>query len=520
MEITIGLAFIAGLVSFISPCVLPLVPAYIGYMGGRTVNNFSTHLKLAQDIRNRANTVIHSMFFVAGFSTVFVLIGLLSTAFIQYIGGGNIYLITALIGRVGGVIIIIFGLHFMGVLPYWFDKLRDSKEHLNNVWISLITAILGYGLITWGFSGTLIFGLSGGVQTPLWLLILTTTILFGFMFWLWVGGAFSTPETFWLKTIDGIQLALYSDTRSTLTPHSHQGYWGSAVMGVVFSAGWTPCIGPVYGTVLTMAANGGDIGLASVMLLSYSLGLGIPFVLTAIMLNQMQTFLRRIQRHMRMVEVVSGLFLVIIGLTIASGQLQSLSQQFAGQFADFSIGLEEDVIGLMTGGASEILTPASTNPRQTPEALLIGLEVGNLAPDFTTMTDTGETISLSGMRGQIVLLNFWATWCGPCRVEMPAFQAQFERYAGQDFTIIAVNNSESLSVVREFRDDFGLTFPLALDERGIIQSQFGILSYPSTFIIDEQGVIASRHFGALTIEQIDALFQEHITIQPETLTSP
>ena len=114
-------------------------------------------------------------------------------------------------------------------------------------------------------------------------------------------------------------------------------------MGVIFSAGWTPCIGPIYGSILTMAAMGGDVATAGSLLLAYSLGLGIPFVAAAFLLDGAQGILRHLQRHLHKIELVSGAFLVLIGVLVASGRLQDLSQNFATQFADFSYNLEDCV---------------------------------------------------------------------------------------------------------------------------------------------------------------------------------
>src|SRR4029079_17951353 len=113
---TFGLAFLVGIISFLSPCVLPLVPAYIGYMGGRLTNRVATQVTvntngqatLQPNARTRFDIVLHGIFFVLGFTFVFVTIGLLSTAFVQQIGGRNINLVTGIIGRLGGLLIIFF----------------------------------------------------------------------------------------------------------------------------------------------------------------------------------------------------------------------------------------------------------------------------------------------------------------------------------------------------------------------------------------------------------------------------
>ncbi len=509
MELTLGLAFIAGIVSFLSPCVLPLVPAYVGYMGGRLTNKVAAGAESApgaprQPISARFSTGVHGLFFVAGFTLVFVSIGLLSTAFIQQVGGANISLITNTIGRIGGVVIVFFGLHFMGALPRIFAWLRSSGR-LDSVLTSLLIALVGGVLIAWGFTGTVALW-----DTPLWdtaigMPLVASALLGGFWLWLVLGGAFTQPGEFWHNVLNRIEIALYSDTRQQTAASGKDGYLGSGVMGVVFAAGWTPCIGPVYGAVLTLAASGGDVGEAGILLAAYSLGLGVPFLLTALMLDSAQGVLRRLQRRMRLIELASGSFLILIGLSIASGQLQGLSEQLAGDFADFSVELEERVVEFVQGEEGEEDIAATTGPAYDLENLEIGLDIGNLAPDFMTVTDGGDPVALSDLRGQTVLLNFWATWCGPCRVEMPEFQAQYDRLKDDGFTILAVNNAESPDTVASFREEFMLTFPLVMDERAAIQTQYGIFSYPSTLLLDSNGVIVAKHFGPLTAAQIDAL---------------
>lgn len=520
MELTLGLAFIAGLVSFISPCVLPLVPAYVGYMGGRITNTVAASLRVGatsqpKSVGQRFGTAMHGLFFVAGFTFVFVTIGLLSTAFIQEIGGSNINQVTALIGRLGGTVIVIFGLHFMGVLARLFAWLQAAENLIADPFFSVAFALASSALLAWGFTGTLALWSTPLWSSNPWLPAFATAFLAAVWLGLILGGAFTRPADFWIGALTRVETALYADTRKQMNATPSKGFGGSALMGVVFAAGWTPCIGPVYGAMLTLAASGGDVSEAGTLLAAYSLGLSVPFLLTALLLDQIQGVLRRLQRHMRTIELASGTFLILIGLMVASGRLQDLSAQFAVDFAGFSIELEEQVIDLVGGETTATPLTSEIQPLATeaapelaitgPSAREVGLEVGKLAPDFQTVTDAGEPVALSDLRGQVVLLNFWATWCGPCRVEMPEFQQQYEARAGDGFTILAVNNAESPEVVRRFREEFGLTFLIALDQSAAIQTQYGLFSYPTTLLLDRDGVIVARHFGPLTAGQIDEM---------------
>ena len=129
------------------------------------------------------------------------------------------------------------------------------------------------------------------------------------------------------------------------------------------------------------------------------------------------------------------------------------------------------------------------------------------APDFELTSLSGETIQLKDYRGKPVLLNFWATWCAPCRLEMPAFQSRFEEGAGE-LAIVAVNNAESASDVQSFVDDFGLTFDILLDPDAEIQRLYLVRGYPTSVLIDADGVIRVQHIGLMTEDQLDGYLQE------------
>ena len=118
------------------------------------------------------------------------------------------------------------------------------------------------------------------------------------------------------------------------------------------------------------------------------------------------------------------------------------------------------------------------------------------APDFALQDLNGKTLRLSNFRGKVVLLNIWATWCAPCREEMPSMEALSHRLAGKDFTVLAVSQDEDgLKAVKPFVQQFGLTFPVLIDSRGEVGQMFGITGYPETFIIDKEGKVLAHYIG-------------------------
>ncbi len=236
-QISIGLAFLAGLASFLSPCVFSLVPAYVGYLGGRAAGGENASA-------NRWITFSHGVAFVLGFSVVFIVFGLLASAI------GIIFDLSVWLARIGGVIVIIFGLHMIGVFRIPF---------------------------------------------------------------------------------------LEYDTRVTTAPDRSLGYLSSALMGVFFSAGWSPCVGPVLGAILTLAANGGSLGLGAMLLTSYSAGLAIPFLLAALGIGWVTTILRRYGKVMRITEIVMGVILVIVGVMLFTGLFSLIAQRAQFFWFDFGI---------------------------------------------------------------------------------------------------------------------------------------------------------------------------------------
>ncbi|MCD4687618.1 MAG: redoxin domain-containing protein, partial [Anaerolineae bacterium] len=569
-DVTIGLAFIAGLISFISPCVLPLVPAYVGYMGGRMTQQVTDDTR-SSDLRKRFGTFIHGIFFVLGFTLFFVVFGLLTTAAVSSLTSLGVTEsdVREGIARIGGTAVILFGLHIMGLLNRaiaWLMKQagRLDQHPYGNV-ISLVVALALLGATYWLF-----------VES--WFMTLLMVLLFTQVF----NNALKadTPGDFWLRILTQLQTAFYVDTRRQGQPQNQRyGYLSSLFMGVVFSAGWTPCIGPIYGAVLTLASTGGSISEAGILLTAYSLGLGIPFLLTALALDQAQGVLHRLQKNMRMIEIFSGVFLLLIGVLVFTGQMERLARLGSeGELGQASLNMENCTVGTFEGRvragnwlncvrdgekedfyivlnkgprtqasapvevaelpatagtdftasvpgpdipalgndlntasapgpelsaglpgndlsvpelAPDLDTDAAETPADAaPGNIAGGLEAGQRAPDFSAEMLDGSTLSLSDLRGQVVLVNFWATWCGPCRVEMPDFQTVYDLYETDGFVVLAVNYEEGQDTVADFANDLDLTFPVMLDTSGTINAQlYQVAEYPTSFLLDRNGVI-------------------------------
>ncbi len=133
--------------------------------------------------------------------------------------------------------------------------------------------------------------------------------------------------------------------------------------------------------------------------------------------------------------------------------------------------------------------------------------IGSPAPDFELAALPGGNLSLADLRGSPVILNFWATWCAPCRLEMPLFQQRFENSGGA-LRVVAVNAGENATTVQAFVDEFDLTFEVLLDPNGEVQRLYQVRGYPTTYLLDAEGLIRIQHLGVLTESQLDAYLEQ------------
>lgn len=174
------------------------------------------------------------------------------------------------------------------------------------------------------------------------------------------------------------------------------------------------------------------------------------------------------------------------------------------------------IVGVLLGAAVSLIflygfpepVHQDLSLRPTDAEKAAAAQKGAPAPAFDLMDVHGEKVELADFHGEVVLINFWATWCGPCRLEMPVLQDYYERYRSDGFQVLAVNYAEPRDEVESFAAELDLSFPLLLDPGGAIQRRYGVRGYPSSYVVDRRGIIRMVHIGILTEGQLDGYLEE------------
>ncbi|MBI5828789.1 MAG: TlpA family protein disulfide reductase [Chloroflexi bacterium] len=174
------------------------------------------------------------------------------------------------------------------------------------------------------------------------------------------------------------------------------------------------------------------------------------------------------------------------------------------------------LIGLAIGVVVFVGLPAGQEATSGAALAASGLPapapiVGSPAPDFTLSNTTGQARSLSDFKGRPVLINFWATWCGPCRIEMPAIEAAYQAHKAEGFTVLAVDLDEPPADVTRFMAELNLSFEALLDPGAVVNDQYRIRAYPSSFFVGRDGIIAAMQIGSMTESQLDANLAKILT---------
>lgn len=405
MTITV---FLEGILSFFSPCVLPLVPLYMGYLSGGT-------LKTNEDGSieyDRKKVIINTLFFVVGIGMAFFLLGLGISAAGRFFKGNQL-----LFARIGGIIVVLFGLYQLGFM---------GESRILNKQIRL-------------------------------------------------------PIQF---------------EKMTMSPIT------ALIMGFVISFAWSPCIGPVLSSVLIMAATSGS-GMSGFALIGvYTLGYAIPFILVGFFTTTLLSFLKKHRNILRYSVKVGGALLVVMGILMFTGKMNSITNYLSTATNVFD---SEEVSSEVEGTVEIAEEPVSDSEEEeivdeedTPDPIP--------APDFTLVDQYGETHSLSDYKGQIIFLNFWATWCPPCREELPYIEELYREYqeAGDDsvafvgVTFPGLGSEKDVEGVKAFLTENDYTFPVLMDESADLAESYYITAFPTTFIIEADGNVLGYIPGGMT----------------------
>lgn len=385
--LTIGISFLAGIVSFLSPCVLPLVPGYISLISGVSVD------QLKEGINSRKAVILNSLAFNAGLSIIFVALG--TTAGLV----GAAVLNNPWVRIIGGLVIIAFGLQLIGLLK--------------------------------------------------------------------IG-------------------ALYKDTRF-FSNEKPRGMLGSMTLGFAFAAGWTPCIGPILGGIIGLAATSG--GWRSGLILSsfYSAGLAVPFLLTGLGINKFLSFYGNFRKHLHKVEVFSGIILIMIGLLVMTNRVTILASSWLARVLP---NLEGKLI---------VDKPGPQAPTSTASNSLAAPDVGFAKLD-------GGQLRLAELRGRVVVLNFWATWCIPCRSEIPALNSMQKAMGGEGLTVVGVSYDDTRELIEEFQKDLKQDYTVVLGGQDV-GAQLPAAPLPTTYIIDRQGLIREKFIGERSLAAFESVIK-------------
>lgn len=400
--------FLQGLLSFFSPCVLPLLPIYFGYLSGGA----AARTEDGEVSYDRGRVAVNTVCFVVGIAFAFLVLGLGMTALGSFLAKYRMAL-----ARVGGVIVILFGLYQLGVFGKWMAVEQERR---------------------------LPFRLDRAAASP----------------------------------------------------------WTALVMGFLFSFAWTPCVGPVLSGVLLMAASASSRGAGLALLGVYTLGFVLPFLAAGFFTATLLRLFREHRNVVRYTVKIGGVVLILMGILMLTGTVNRLS------------------------GSLAALTPAEqtqeeqpTQPEEQPDQPEQPAEEEHPAIDFTLTDQYGKTHRLSDYRGKVVFLNFWATWCPPCRAEMPDIQNLYEKYSGGDDVVIlgvagpGSVDDKDLAGVTAFLEENGYTYPVAMDETGEVFGLYGVSALPTTFMIDRNGNVLGYVPGGMDQATMQSIIDQTLAVE-------
>ena len=430
--------FLQGLLSFFSPCVLPLLPLYIGYLSGGTAvkgEDGKIHYK-------QSKVLVHTLFFVAGVSFAFFLLGLGVSAV-----GGFFHSHQAMFARVGGILVMLFGLYQLGIfgtssvlgrehrLPFQLDRLAMSP----------VTALL---------------------------------------------------------------------------------------MGFTFSFAWTPCVGPALTSVLLMAASAATRSQGFGLIGVYTLGFVLPFLFVGLFTTRLLELFRKYRGVVRYTVKIGGILMVLMGILMFTGKMNDVTgylSRISGTQVPRMERMEEGTVAEKaeadnegestesgTGGPESTAASEEASGETAPAETAADARPVIPAVDFELEDQYGNIHRLEDYRGKTIFLNFWATWCPPCKAEMPDIQKLYEKSAteGEDAVIVLgvaapnMGQEGSEEEIAAFMEEKGYTYPVLMDTEGELFNSYGIMSFPTTFMIDRDGNVFGYVSGMLSADMMDSIVRQ------------
>ena len=446
--ISAAAVFLQGLLSFFSPCVLPLVPLYLGYLSGG-VGAAETEGKKAEGLR----LFVRVLFFALGISAAFFVLGLGASAAGTFFKDQRM-----LFARIGGILVILFGLYQLGI-----------------------------------------FGASKVL-----------------------GEEYRLP------------LRLEKMTMSPIT---------ALIMGFTFSFAWTPCVGPALASVLLMAGSAQTSVKGFLLIVVYTVGFILPFLAAGIFTARLLGFFRRHMNIVKYTVKAGGVLMILMGVLMFTGKMNDITGYLSAAQENISQdsgpaeekeegngGTDSDAPGKdgtdsgTQNDGSESSGSESQESSEDQESAAkdsgeqdSGDEDKTAAYDFELTDQYGETHRLSDYKGKVIFLNFWGTWCPPCRAEMPDIQKLYEEYAaqGEDAGVVilgaaapGMGQEGTEEEITQFMRENGYTYPVLMDTEWEMFTWYGITSFPTTFMIDRDGNIFGYVPGQMTEEIMRSIIDQ------------
>ena len=418
VSIPVLTVFLQGVISFFSPCVLPLIPLYIGYLSGGT----GVRGEDGRIYYKRSKVMVHTLCFVIGVSFAFFLLGLGFSALGSFFKSNQL-----LFARVGGILVVMFGLYQLGVFgtSSVLGKERRLPFSLGNLAMSPLTAL---------------------------------------------------------------------------------------IMGFTFSFAWTPCVGPALASVLLMAASATTKTMGFVLIGVYTLGFVLPFLAVGFFTTSVLEFFKAHGNMAKNAVKAGGILMVFMGILMFTGKMNAVTGYLSSIPSPTVTESREVPETEETTKALE--EEATSEPEKTEESDAENQPLP--AVDFTLTDQFGNTHSLSDYKGKTIFLNFWATWCPPCRAEMPDIQKIYEaaNTEGDDALIVLgvaapnYGREKDEEGIKQFLKENGYTYPVLMDQTGELFTAYGIYSYPTTFMIDRDGNVFGYASGQLSQDTMSSIIEQ------------